>query len=261
MSFTLAVCAEMVFTDLPFVERVERIHERASPSRSGTGPSKDLDALAATGAPLHLDDRVRRGRPDRPRRRRHACCATAEQSVAASRALGRPNLNLHGTGLDGDGLPVEPVEVVTGEMWLAAPTTLARIAGARRARRRRVHPREPQPRRRPPRYAVRARGRHPGAGQRRRQPAPADEPRPLPRPDRRGEPDRADPRRPALGRRDPGRRRTRAAASPGTGEINYPAMAPGARRRRLRRRRGPGGVGVAATATRRSPPSGRRLDR
>jgi hydroxypyruvate isomerase len=48
--------------------------------------------------------------------------------VEASRRLGTPNLNLHGTGLDGAGLPVKPVEVVTGSMWLAARDALARIA-------------------------------------------------------------------------------------------------------------------------------------
>ena len=47
--FTLAVCAEMLFTDLR--------SSNGSPHpdlgfqwRSGTGPRKDIDALAATGA-------------------------------------------------------------------------------------------------------------------------------------------------------------------------------------------------------------------
>ena len=39
-----------------------------------------------------------------------------------------PRLNLHGTGLDGKGLPIKPLEVVTGEMWLKAMHTLDRIA-------------------------------------------------------------------------------------------------------------------------------------
>ena len=42
--------------------------------------------------------------------------------------LGIPRLNLHGTGLDSRGLPIKPVEVITGEMWLTAEHTLARIA-------------------------------------------------------------------------------------------------------------------------------------
>jgi hydroxypyruvate isomerase len=36
-------------------------------------------------------------------------------------------LNLHGTGLGADGLPVQPIEVVTGAMWLKARDTLCRI--------------------------------------------------------------------------------------------------------------------------------------
>jgi hydroxypyruvate isomerase len=54
--------------------------------------------------------------------------ATAEQSIAVAASLGIPRLNLHGTGLDSRGLPIKPVEVITGEMWLTAEHTLARIA-------------------------------------------------------------------------------------------------------------------------------------
>ena len=39
-----------------------------------------------------------------------ALLRTAEQSIAAAAKLGTPNLNLHGTGLDGKGLPVQPVD-------------------------------------------------------------------------------------------------------------------------------------------------------
>jgi hydroxypyruvate isomerase len=53
---------------------------------------------------------------------------TAGQSVAAARRLGCPRLNLHGTGLDGKGLPVQPVHEVTGPMWLTAARTLDRLA-------------------------------------------------------------------------------------------------------------------------------------
>ena len=42
--------------------------------------------------------------------------------------LDSPRLNLHGTGLDGKGLPVRPVEVVTPAMWLTAADTLRRVA-------------------------------------------------------------------------------------------------------------------------------------
>src|SRR5690625_6644214 len=58
---------------------------------------------------------------------------TARDSARAARRLtndrtGTPRLNLHGTGLDPHGLPVRPVETVTGSMWTRALRTLERIA-------------------------------------------------------------------------------------------------------------------------------------
>jgi hydroxypyruvate isomerase len=127
MTFTLAVSAEMVYLDLPFVQRVERIHEQGLAVEIWDWTAKDLPALAATGARFTSmtgyveGDLVDPGGAD-------TLVRTAEQSIDASRALGSPHLNLHGTGLDADGLPVKPVEVVTGDMWLAAQDTLRRIA-------------------------------------------------------------------------------------------------------------------------------------
>lgn len=54
--------------------------------------------------------------------------ATAAKSIPFAQAIGCPSLNLHGTGLGEGGIPVRPVEVVTGDMWLAAVRTLSRIA-------------------------------------------------------------------------------------------------------------------------------------
>ena len=48
--FELAVSAEMVFTDLPIVERVRRIHDLGFAAEIWSWDDKDLDALAATGA-------------------------------------------------------------------------------------------------------------------------------------------------------------------------------------------------------------------
>jgi hydroxypyruvate isomerase len=126
-SYTLAVCAEMVFTDLPVVERVRLLHDRGFAVEIWDWTTKDLDALAATGARFtsmtgYVDGNLTE--PDGI----DALLASAARSVEASRTLGTPNLNLHGTGLDGRGLPVRPVEVVTGPMWLAAVDTLAKVA-------------------------------------------------------------------------------------------------------------------------------------
>ena len=89
--------------------------------------AKDLPALAATGAHFTSMTGYVEGDLIDPEGAR-TLLRTARLSATASRALGSPNLNLHGTGLDGQGLPVKPVAVVTGEMWLAAQSTLARIA-------------------------------------------------------------------------------------------------------------------------------------
>ena len=127
MTYTLAVCAEMVHRDLPLVERVERLHAQGFAVEIWDWTKKDLSRLAATGARFTSMTGYVEGDlidPDGA----DALVHTAELSIEASRVLGRPNLNLHGTGLDGDGLPVQPVEAVTGEMWLAARDTLGRIA-------------------------------------------------------------------------------------------------------------------------------------
>src|SRR6476661_9130652 len=46
----LAVCAEMVFTDLPFTERVRRLHEAGFDVELWDSRSKDIAALKASGA-------------------------------------------------------------------------------------------------------------------------------------------------------------------------------------------------------------------
>ncbi len=123
----LAVCAETVFLDLPVLERVEVLHELGFAVELWDWTTQDLPALAATGATFtsvtgYVDgELVDPGGADR-------LLASAERSIAAAAVLGRPNLNLHGTGLDARGLPVRPVEVVTGADWLAAERTLRRVA-------------------------------------------------------------------------------------------------------------------------------------
>ena len=125
--FTLAVCAEMVFTDLPFEERVSRIHDAGFAVELWDWTNKDIDALAATGANFTSMTGYVAGNLTDPDAA-DELLATANESVQAAQKLRCPSLNLHGTGLDAKGLPVVPVEVVTGEMWLAAAHTLGRLA-------------------------------------------------------------------------------------------------------------------------------------
>jgi hydroxypyruvate isomerase len=125
--FTLAVCAEMVFLELPVEERVRRIHDLGFAVEIWDWTTKDLPALAATGATFTSMTGYVEGELVDPQGA-ELLLRTAEQSAEAAAALGSPRLNLHGTGLDRRGLPVRPVEVVTGPMWVSAVDTLRRIA-------------------------------------------------------------------------------------------------------------------------------------
>jgi hydroxypyruvate isomerase len=53
---------------------------------------------------------------------------SAEQSLKVAEQLNCPRLNVHGTGLDDKGLPVIPTDVVSPAMWLTAARTLTRLA-------------------------------------------------------------------------------------------------------------------------------------
>ncbi|HEX2805959.1 MAG TPA: TIM barrel protein [Kineosporiaceae bacterium] len=125
--YTLAVSSEMVFTDLPHLERVRRIHDLGFAVEIWDWTTKDAAALAATGAQFTSMTGYVTGRLADPEGA-DELLRTAEQSITFAHRLGNPLLNLHGTGLDNRGLPVVASEVVTPAMWLQAEKTLARIA-------------------------------------------------------------------------------------------------------------------------------------
>lgn len=126
-AFSLAVCAEMVFLDLPVTERIRRIAGLGFQVFIWDWAGKDLGALARTGAVFSSMTGYTSGTLTDPDGAAELL-RTAGQSVAAARRLGCPRLNLHGTGLDDKGLPVQPVCEVTGPMWLTAARTLDRLA-------------------------------------------------------------------------------------------------------------------------------------
>lgn len=125
--FTLSVCAEMVFLELPFIERVKRIHQLGFGVELWDWQNKDIPALAATGARFTSMTGYLSGNFTDDREIA-SLLASAEVSLGVAEQLGCPSLNLHGTGLDEKGLPVKPVEVVTGAMWLKAASTLEKLA-------------------------------------------------------------------------------------------------------------------------------------
>jgi hydroxypyruvate isomerase len=127
VSYVLAASAEMLFTDLPFVERVRKIHARGLGVEIWDWTQKDLHELADTGATFQSmtgyiegdlleEDGIAR------------FLETARQSVEASKIINCARLNVHGTGLDGNGQAIRKRESVTPAESLTARDTLARLA-------------------------------------------------------------------------------------------------------------------------------------
>src|SRR4051812_23038440 len=127
MTFRLAVSAEMVFVDQPFLERVRRIADAGFEVEIWDWTKKDVDALTRTGATFSSMTGYVTGTladPDGA----EELLRTAEESLKVAEKLDCPRLNVHGTGLDGQGLPVVPSEAVSPAMWLQAVKTLCRLA-------------------------------------------------------------------------------------------------------------------------------------
>ena len=126
-SYRLAVSAEMVFLDLPFEDRVRRIADLGFEVEIWDWTRKNIDALTQTGARFSSMTGYITGTladPDGAEQ----LLRTAAQSLQVAEQLDCPRLNVHGTGLDDQGLPVSASPVVTPQMWLTAAKTLARLA-------------------------------------------------------------------------------------------------------------------------------------
>jgi hydroxypyruvate isomerase len=126
--FTLAVCAEMVFRDLPIEERVRRIDDLGFRVEIWNHRDHDVAALERSGATFSSMTGYLHGSLIDDDGGGDALVRTARACIEVAHRLGCPRLNLHGTGLDGAGLPVAPVAQVTGPMWMAAYRTLTRLA-------------------------------------------------------------------------------------------------------------------------------------
>ncbi|GBR16975.1 TIM barrel protein [Asaia spathodeae] len=126
--FSLAVCAEMVFLDLPFIERVRHLAREGFLVEIWDWTRHDLKRLAASGAVFSsMTGYVSGTLADDAGA--HEMLRTAELSIWAAKDLGVPRLNLHGTGLGPGGLPVKPcVRGADGAMWMKARDTLSRLA-------------------------------------------------------------------------------------------------------------------------------------
>jgi hydroxypyruvate isomerase len=127
--FPLAVTTEMFWKDVPYLERVKRISDLGFQVEMWDWTVKDLHAVAALGAKwstmtgyIHGDLYDAEGGK--------VLFDTARQAVEAARIINCPRLVVHGAELDGsrNGLPFRPQDKVTGQMWLNAYRTLERLA-------------------------------------------------------------------------------------------------------------------------------------
>lgn len=125
--FELAVCAEMIWRDKPVAWRCSRLAEMNFQVGLWNWPEHDLTALEQSGATFSIMNGYLTGRladDDGA----EELLRSARETAQVGKRLGVARLNLHGTGLGEGGLPVQPSEVVTGQMWLKARDTLCRIA-------------------------------------------------------------------------------------------------------------------------------------
>jgi len=127
-SFPLAVCAEMILRDLPFLDRVRYLADKGFLVEIWDWTQHDIGKLAATGARFSsMTGYVSGTLADE-------CGAqemlrTAALSIPVAKELGIPRLNLHGTGLGEGGLPVLSCPAgPDGGMWMKARDTLCRLA-------------------------------------------------------------------------------------------------------------------------------------
>jgi hydroxypyruvate isomerase len=125
-AFPLAVCAEMVFLDLPFEERVRRIDEFGFAVEIWFPQGKDIKALAATGATFSSMAGYVHGNIVE-REAAQTLLKTAEQTLEAAAELGCPRLVVHPAELV-EGKAAKPMFRVSGEMWLTALRTLEKLA-------------------------------------------------------------------------------------------------------------------------------------
>ena len=125
-AFPLAVCAEMVFLDLPFEERVRRIDDLGFAVEIWTWQDKDIGALADSGVTFSSMTGYVHGNIVEPEAAK-ILLETAEQTLDAAADLGCPRLVVHPAELV-EGKAARPMFRVSGEMWLTALRTLERLA-------------------------------------------------------------------------------------------------------------------------------------
>jgi hydroxypyruvate isomerase len=117
----------MLWRDKPIAWRAARLRELGFEVGLWNAFEHDLTALEKSGARFSIMNGYMRGRLTDDDGATELL-ATAREVAQIGKRLNCARLNLHGTGLGEGGLPVRPVEIVTGAMWLKARDTLWRVA-------------------------------------------------------------------------------------------------------------------------------------
>lgn len=126
MPFQLAACAEMLWQDKPIHWRAARLNEMGFGVGLWNWPSWDLGALENTGATFTIMNGYLEGRlADADGA--DMLLASARDTAQVGKRLGVRLLNLHGTALGDQGIPVPQMSHVAPGMWLRARDTLHRI--------------------------------------------------------------------------------------------------------------------------------------
>lgn len=127
--FTLAASAEMIYDGLDIVQRVEKIAARGLEAElwDTTRHADRVDDLANSSAVIGSITGYVSGNLTEDEGIR-AFLDSARATIPVAKKLGTRRLNFHGTGLDPQGLPVAPVQKVTGKMWAKAALTLEKLA-------------------------------------------------------------------------------------------------------------------------------------
>lgn len=126
MSFRLAVCAEMVYGELPLLDRVRRIKDQGFEVELWDTRGRDIDGLAATGATFSSMSGYFGGSvidPDNA----HEVLASAEKLIPTALQLGVERMVVHPAELGEGGRAVRPTQRPTGQMWLTGLRTLEKL--------------------------------------------------------------------------------------------------------------------------------------
>jgi len=126
-TYRLAANAEILFDDLPFVDRVRRLHELGYAVEFWSWQGRDLGAIARVGADLRGFTGHLAGSLVEPSEAAEFVRG-ARTCLEAAGELGCPYLVLHTTEVGPEGRITKPRWVASGRMWLTAYRALSELA-------------------------------------------------------------------------------------------------------------------------------------